>query len=54
VATIKELTESEWERKVTHPESGREMTLWFLLGLYAWHGKHHVKHITALREIKGW
>jgi uncharacterized damage-inducible protein DinB len=54
LGTIKDLSESEWERKVTHPESGREMTLWFLLGLYAWHGKHHVKHITALRELKGW
>ena len=30
------------------------MSLWFLLGLYAWHGKHHTKHITSLRESKGW
>ena len=22
--------------------------------LYAWHGRHHVAHITALRERMGW
>jgi hypothetical protein len=24
------------------------------LALYAWHGKHHVAHITSLREREGW
>lgn len=51
---IKDLTEEQFQRKVIHPESGREMTLWFLLGLYAWHGKHHVAHINTLKEFKGW
>ncbi len=30
------------------------MSLWHLLGMYAWHGKHHVAHITSLRDRKGW
>ena len=25
-----------------------------LLQIYAWHGKHHVAHITSLREREGW
>jgi len=25
-----------------------------VLGLYAWHGKHHTAHITALRNRMGW
>jgi len=25
-----------------------------MLGLYDWHGRHHVAHITSLREKKGW
>ncbi len=54
LATIKDLTPEQWERKVIHPEHGREMTLWFLLGLYAWHGRHHTAHITTLRANKGW
>ena len=54
LATIKDLTPEQWERKVTHPEHGREMSMWFLLGLYAWHGRHHTAHITTLRANKGW
>jgi len=30
------------------------MTLDRNLALYAWHGWHHVAHITALRERMGW
>lgn len=30
------------------------MTLDYTLGLYAWHGKHHVAHITELRRRNGW
>jgi hypothetical protein len=41
-------------KKVFHPESNKEMTLWYLLGLYAWHGKHHVAHITSLKERMNW
>lgn len=53
-ATILELTKEEWERTVFHPASQKQMTLWHLLGMYAWHGRHHVAHITSLRERKGW
>jgi uncharacterized damage-inducible protein DinB len=53
-AAIKDLNDSDWEKIVIHPEQGRQMSLWFLLGLYAWHGKHHTAHITSLRERGGW
>jgi uncharacterized damage-inducible protein DinB len=54
VAAIKDLSDEQWERAVVHPEHGKQMSLWFLLGMYAWHGKHHTRHITALRERMGW
>jgi len=54
VAAIKNLSEDQWERTVYHPEHKINMSLWYLLGMYAWHGRHHVKHITALRERMGW
>jgi hypothetical protein len=54
VTAISELTEDQWERTVVHPEHGKQISLWHFLGMYAWHGKHHVKHITALRERNGW
>lgn len=51
VSTIKD---ADWEKIIIHPEHSSEMTLWFLLGLYAWHGKHHTAHITSLRERNNW
>ena len=45
---------SDWERSVFHPESRKDMTLWYLLGNYSWHGRHHVAHITSLRERNKW
>lgn len=53
-ATISDLTLKEWEREIYHPEADRIMSLWYLLGSYAWHGRHHVAHITSLRERKNW
>lgn len=53
-STIRDTTNEQWNRTVFHPESKKTMSLWFLLGMYAWHGKHHTAHITSLRERKGW
>src|ERR1700738_5156902 len=39
-AALQNLDDIDWERTVVHPEHGRQMSLWFLLGMYAWHGKH--------------
>ncbi len=39
---------------VFHPEHQKKMSLWHLLGMYAWHGKHHVAHINKLKEQKNW
>ena len=49
-----QLNEEDWSRTVVHPEYKRQMSLWFILGLYAWHGKHHVAQINALLSFKGW
>lgn len=54
VASIRNLADANWERTVVHPEHGKQMSLWFLLGMYVWHGKHHTAHVTSLRERKGW
>lgn len=54
VESLKGLSEEEWQKKLIHPGQNKEMSLFFLLGLYVWHGKHHVRHITAWRERMGW
>lgn len=47
---IRDLSHEQWNRTVIYPSTGKPMTLWHLLGLYAWHGRHHVAHILAFRE----
>lgn len=44
----------EGARQLRHPEHGRLMTIDELLALYAWHGEHHVAHVTSLRDRSGW
>jgi uncharacterized damage-inducible protein DinB len=52
VVLLESLKEEDWVRPLVHPENG-PMTLDRLLQLYAWHGRHHVAHITELRRREG-
>jgi uncharacterized damage-inducible protein DinB len=54
VEIMKNMKEEEWLRTLYHPEHKRKMSLWDLLGTYAWHSKHHTAHITSLRERMRW
>jgi hypothetical protein len=47
------LAASDWKRTFRHPELG-VVSLEKNLALYAWHGRHHVAHVTSLRERNGW
>jgi len=47
------LQPEQWKRMFRHPELG-EVPLEKNLALYAWHGRHHVAHITELRKRMGW
>jgi hypothetical protein len=53
VPLLRSIPAADWSRKFRHPELGVK-TLDQTLALYAWHGKHHVAHITSLRERNGW
>jgi uncharacterized damage-inducible protein DinB len=53
VASLRAITPEEWGRTYRHPESGVHK-LDALLATYAWHGPHHVAHITSLRKRQGW
>lgn len=50
---LRAFTADDFRRTLNHPENG-VMTLDALLALYAWHGRHHVAHITTLRGRMGW
>jgi uncharacterized damage-inducible protein DinB len=53
IVLLSSLAPSDWPRTLRHPELG-VLTLDGIVQLYAWHGRHHVAHITALRERNGW
>ena len=50
---LRSLSAADFAKTVNHPQNGI-MNLDRLLQLYAWHGRHHVAHITALRERMSW
>jgi hypothetical protein len=53
VRLLRSLGARDFARTFNHPEHGK-LTLDWVLGMYAWHGRHHVAHITFLREREGW
>lgn len=53
VILLRSLTDEQWKRTFHHPQHG-PVALDRNLALYAWHGRHHAAHITALRERLGW
>jgi len=53
VRLLRSLGPADFARTLNHPENGI-MNLDQLLALYAWHGAHHVAHITNLRRQNNW
>ena len=43
----------QFARPLYHPEIGA-ITVDYLVQTYGWHSRHHVAHITRLREREGW
>lgn len=53
VRLLRSLSPEQWKRSFRHPDLG-PMNLEKTLALYAWHGRHHVAHITELRKRMSW
>jgi hypothetical protein len=53
VMVLKALDANDLARTFLHPELG-SVSLEKNIALYAWHGRHHVAHITSLAERMGW
>ena len=51
---LRAATEADFARTFKHPDHPGTQTLDWMLFLYAWHGRHHVAHVTELRKQKGW
>jgi hypothetical protein len=50
---LQSLGDVPFARTFKHPELG-EIRLDWTLGLYDWHCRHHLAHITSLRAREGW
>jgi DinB superfamily len=48
------LQPADFARTLRHPEFPKPLTIDWVLFQYAWHGRHHVAHISELRRQKGW
>ncbi len=53
VRLLRSMAADDFARRIRHPETGVQR-LDQVLALYAWHGPHHVAHVTSLRERMGW
>jgi uncharacterized damage-inducible protein DinB len=51
---LRDMQHEQFARAFVHPESGNTIRLDWNVGNYAWHGNHHIAHITSLRDRRGW
>ncbi len=51
---MRRLSPEDVKKEFTHPETKKNVPLDRLIATYAWHGEHHLAHITALKERMGW
>jgi uncharacterized damage-inducible protein DinB len=54
VIHLKNMSNEDWNRTFFHPESKITFRLDVNLGLYSWHGRHHLAHITTTKSRLGW
>lgn len=51
---LRSLSPEDYARTFYHPESEQTIRLDYNLGMYAWHGNHHLAHIVGLCQREGW
>jgi hypothetical protein len=51
---MKRLSATDLEKSFIHPEHNASFQIKEIIGTYAWHGLHHLAHITELKKRKGW
>ncbi|MFD2940839.1 YfiT family bacillithiol transferase [Flavobacterium notoginsengisoli] len=51
---MKNLSQSDLEKTFVHPSDNSENKIKKIIGSYAWHGNHHLAHITTLKKHKNW
>ncbi len=53
VGLLNQMEETDFDKKFFHPEHQKSFSLKECVGIYAWHGKHHLAHIKNALKAKG-
>ena len=51
---LRSLEPEDFERAFIHPEQNKKMILKSVVGMYAWHGEHHLAHILTTKKRNNW
>lgn len=51
---MRNLSDEDLEKSFIHPENNTEYKIKQSIATYAWHGNHHLAHITTLKKYKNW
>lgn len=51
---LRSMSMKDFNKAFKHPATGKKNSLSKWIGVYAWHGEHHLAHITELKKRKGW
>ncbi|MHA6484162.1 YfiT family bacillithiol transferase [Paenibacillus sp. strain BS8-2] len=54
VTLLRSMNNEQFARTFYHPGRGESNALDRSVGMYAWHGNHHLAHITSLTSRMGW
>lgn len=49
---LKNLSQNDLKRQFIHPEHGKHFSIEETIGVYAWHGDHHLAHIKQALNFK--
>jgi hypothetical protein len=51
---LNSLNEDELNKTFIHPEHNKTFTIKEMIGMYAWHGNHHLEQIIQLKNREKW
>ena len=54
IILLKNLKPEHFDREFIHPDTKKQVRLDRLTAMYAWHGDHHLAHITELKKRMSW
>ncbi|MEM9919312.1 MAG: YfiT family bacillithiol transferase [Bacteroidota bacterium] len=51
---LRSMSTDDFTKTFLHPETQKTYDLFYALGMYAWHGRHHTAQVTGLKKRMAW